>query len=511
MEKYKDILRYLNIGMSQNEISKTLKTSRNTVRKVKIAADAIGLEWTEASKMTISELESTLFPEVQNSNDELQPKSDCEMMLKELQRKGVTRKLLWEEYANEVKAAGKIPLQYSQFCNYFNSYLKINKATMHFEHKAAERIEVDWCGAVVPIIDSLTGETSKVYVFVGTLPYSQYSYCEVMSDMKEENWITAHVHMLEFFGGSTPIIYPDNLKTGVIKHTKEEVVLNNSYKEFGDYYNIAIVPTLPRSPKGKPSVEGTVGKITTQIIAKMRNEIFESVYQANEAFKKELESFNNKPFQKRNGSRKEVFENEEKEFLRPLPKIPYEYATWKIATVQYNYHISIDKKYYSVPYKYIKQKVNVRITKNLIEIYYDHIRICSHKRIYGHDGQYSTSLDHMPANHIKASEWDGKRFRNWARSIGKNTYTVIDRLLKNYRAEQQAYNGCRSILKLADSYTPLQLENACKQALSVINVPRYKNIKLIIEYNQDNHTTESDTNNDEYAIVRGATYYGGNN
>lgn len=157
--------------------------------------------------------------------------------------------------------------------------------------------------------------------------------------------------MLEFFGGSTPIIYPDNLKTGVIKHTKEEVVLNNSYKEFGDYYNIAIVPTLPRSPKGKPSVEDTVGKITTQIIAKMRNERFESVYQANKAFKKELESFNNKPFQKRNGSRKEVFENEEKEFLRPLPKIPYEYATWKIATVQYNYHISVDKKYYSVPYK----------------------------------------------------------------------------------------------------------------------------------------------------------------
>lgn len=243
----------------------------------------------------------------------------------------------------------------------------------------------------------------------------------------------------------------------------------------------------------------------------MRNERFESVYQANEALKKELESFNNKPFQKRNGSRKEVFENEEKEFLRPLPKLPYEYATWKIATVQYNYHISIDRKYYSVPYKYIKQKVNVRITKNLIEVYHNHVRICSHKRIYGHDGQYSTSLDHMPANHIKASEWDGKRFRNWERSIGKNTYTVIDRLLKNYRAEQQAYNGCRSILKLADSYTPLQLEDACLQALSVINVPRYKNIKLIIEYNQDNQTTESDANNDEYAIIRGATYYGGNN
>ncbi len=223
MEKYKDILRYLNIGMSQNEISKILKTSRNTVRKVKIATEAIGLEWTEVSKMTISELESTLFPEVQNSNDELQTKPDCEMMLKKLQRKGVTRKLLWEEYADEVKSAGKIPLQYSQFCNYFNSYLKINKAMMHFEHKVAERIEVDWCGAVVPMIDSLTDETSKADVFVATLPYSQYSYCEVMSDMKKENWITAHVHMLELFGGSTSIIYPDNLKTGVIRLQKKKL------------------------------------------------------------------------------------------------------------------------------------------------------------------------------------------------------------------------------------------------------------------------------------------------
>ena len=148
-----------------------------------------------------------------------------------------------------------------------------------------------------------------------------------------------------------------------------------------------------------------------------------------------------------------------------MPKEPYEYATWKKATVQYHYHISIDKMYYSVPYEYIKQKVDIRLTRNLVEVYYKHHRICSHKRLYGHPGQYSTNTDHMPPNHQKAGEWDGDRFRRWAQSIGVNTYKVVDGLLNYYRAEQQAYNGCRSILKLADSYSPRQLEEACEKAL----------------------------------------------
>lgn len=498
--------------MSQNEISKLLSTSRNTIRKIKAVTDSIRLSWEDASKMTNEEFVHTIFPKNKNDNEELQPRPDCEMMYKELQKPGVTRTLLWEEYAREVKAAGKIPLQYSQFCNYFNHYLEINKATMHFEHKIAERIEVDWCGTTIPIVNELTGEVTKGYLFVGTLPYSQYSYAELMSDMKQENWITAHVNMFNFFGGTTPIIYPDNLKTVVIKHPKHgDIILNPAYQEMGDYYNIAIVPTPIKSPKSKPSVEGTVGKITTHIIARLRKEEFHSISEANEKIKKCLDDFNNRPFQKRQGSRAEVFINEEKPFLRPLPKEPYEYATWKKATVQYHYHISIDKMYYSVPYEYIKQKVDIRLTRNLVEVYYKHHRICSHKRLYGHPGQYSTNMDHMPPNHQKAGEWNGDRFRRWAQSIGVNTYKVVDGLLNYYRAEQQAYNGCRSILKLADSYSPRQLEEACEKALKHLSLPRYKNIKLIIQYNQDTRqVNQEDENNDDFAFVRGSSYYGGN-
>lgn len=182
---------------------------------------------------------------------------------------------------------------------------------------------------------------------------------------------------------------------------------------------------------------------------------------------------------------------------------------WKTATVQYNYHISIEKMYYSVPYVYIHKKVRVRVTKNMVEIYFDHSRICSHIRLKGRIGQYSTNPDHMPPNHRYASEWNRERFIDWAVKIGPSTETVIKKLLDSYRVEQQAYNGCRSILKLSDSHSPDKLEKACEKALALIQVPRYKNIKLIIERIQENNTEEEIENN-EGAILRGSSYYGGN-
>lgn len=182
-EKYKEIFRYLSLGISRNEISKLLKTSRKTIRKVENSAESLRLTWNDASSMTSEEFSDKLFPKSNDDNDNLQPNPDREMMYLELQRPGVNKMVLWQEYSKEVRATGKIPLQYSQFCNYFNQYIERNKATMHFEHKVAERIEVDWVGTAVSIVDELTGEVSKGYLFVATLPYSQYTYVELMSDM----------------------------------------------------------------------------------------------------------------------------------------------------------------------------------------------------------------------------------------------------------------------------------------------------------------------------------------
>lgn len=231
--------------------------------------------------------------------------------------------------------------------------------------------------------------------------------------MNEECWITAHVNAFRYFGGVSRIIQCDNLKTGVTSHRKSEIVLNKTYIEMAEHYRTAILPCRVRSPKDKAMVEGTVGVITNFILGALRNRRFLSLYELNTAIRERLHTFNHKPFQKRDGSRASEFE-EEKPFLLPLPDRPFELSEWKVATVGPNYHISVDRQNYSVPYEYIKQKVDVRMTKSTVEVFYGGNRICSHPRLYGRANQYSTTESHMPPNHQLYVQWNGDRFRRWA-------------------------------------------------------------------------------------------------
>ncbi len=330
--------------------------------------------------------------------------------------------------------------------------------------------------------------------------------------MKEEQWINAHVNFFEFIQGSPKIVVCDNLKTAVVKHPKRgEVVLNAAYQEMADYYRTAILPAKPRTPKDKASVEGAVGKITTQIIAKLRHEIFHDLFDLNERITGLLSEYNEKPFQKRKGSRLEIFLTEEKTYLQPLPKDAYEYGVWKTARIQYNYHISVGKIYYSVPHQYIKKDMRVRNTQNRIEIFHQHTRVCTHRRRHGQAGQYVTVEEHMPINHRQAGEWNRHRFIKWATMIGPQTAVVIERLLDHYKIEQQAYNSCLSILKLTDKYTEKQLEATCEQALSIIHTPKYQNIKRMIEVKTTSKQAITNTNpvddQQDHAFLRGWEYY----
>ena len=508
MSKYKEILRYLmTTSLSGRAIAKSLSVGRDTVSDVKNRSEELGLKWEEVKNQDEHSIKQLLFPD--KKAESIMTIPDFNTLLKELDKPGVTRKLLWEEYCKDVQATGGIPYQYSYFCELFQSVIQVNQASMHINHKPGERIEVDWAGTKVPMVDITTGEIIYGYMFVATLPYSQYSYAEVLPDMKLENWIQAHVNMYEFFRGVTPLLVCDNLKTGILEHPQMgDWVENESYREMADYYDTAIIATPVRTPKAKASVEGTVGKLTSRIIARMRNIELHSIYEANESVRKLLTEFNASKFQKRESSRLEEFLTMEKEILKPLPKTPYEYGIWKYATVQLNYHISIDKMYYSVPFRYIKKRVRVRVSKYTITVYLDNERICSHQRIYGRAGQYSTNYDHMPANHKQASQWNGDRFRKWARKYGEATYTVIDRLLNSYKAEQQGYNACMSILKMADKYTPERLDKTCAKALSLISSPRYKDIKLIIEHYQEDPEELRISNSEKHALIRGSSYYG---
>jgi len=237
--------------------------------------------------------------------------------------------------------SGDIPYQLTQFKKYYRDFLQQTKATMHIARRPGETLEVDWAGQTAFITDTDTGELIPAYIFVAALPYSGYAYVESFLSRNQEAWITAHVNMYQFIGGATRILVPDNLKTGVDKVTKSETTLNRTYQEMAQHYDTAIIPARVRAPKDKSTVEGTVGNISNFILAVIRNQQFLSLNELNLVIKERLHAYNHKPFQKKEGSRAILYA-EERMFLLPLPRSAYEYATLKVATVQYNYHISVD-------------------------------------------------------------------------------------------------------------------------------------------------------------------------
>ena len=510
MTQYRQILRLHSQGISQRSIAQSCQCSRNTVAAVLQRASAANLTW-PLDVETDADLERLLFPEKQEQVS-LRRMPDFEKVSKELTRSGVTLKLLWMEYCEECRQLGKHPFMYSQFCFHFQKFAEQERATMHIPRKPGDRIEVDWAGDKLYIVDRDTGEAIPVYLFVGVLPFSMYAYAEGCLQMDMENWIHVHVNMFQYFGGSAVMLVPDNLKTGV-DHTNDWYTpqINRTYRELAEHYNTAVVPARVRKPKDKSSAEGTVGVVSTRIIAALRNRKFFSLEELNRAIRQKLDEHNKTPFTKREGSRYSVFQSQEKAFLHKLPTAQFELAQWKVATVQYNYHISVEKMQYSVPYEYIKQKVDVRLTRNMVEVFYNQNRIASHRRLYGHPGQYSTVESHMPEDHQKYLQWDGERFIRWAESIGPATAITVKGILTSHKIQQQGYKSCMGLLKLADKYSVARLENACVRALQFTPQPSYKSIKNILVTGQDKleiAPAEKKPANNEYGFTRGAEYYG---
>ena len=512
MTKYREIIRLTGMGFSQRDIMASCGVAQKTVVKVQKRAKELNLSWPLDETLTDIALQKLMFSkESKVSPNKRMP--DYNHIHKELLRNGVSKKLLWTEYMEDCRANGDEPLMYSQFCYHIQQDEQKRRATMHINRKPGEQVEVDWAGDTATIIDPDTGEIIKAYIFVGVMTYSQYAYVEAFLDTKQKSWINAHVHMYEFFGGVAKILVPDNCKTAVIHNGGwKDQQINETYQEMAEHYGTAIIPARVRSPKDKPNAEGTVGNISTWITAALRDEQFFSLGELNRAIRKKLEEFVHRPFQKKEGSRYEIFRDEELPLLANLPATPYELAEWKIATVQFNYHISVDGMLYSVPYEFIKRKVDVRITDTTIEIFYNHNRVASHRRMYGRKGQYSTIMEHMPESHQKYLEWNGDRFRNWAERIGINTSKVVDALLTSQRVEQQSYRSCMGLLKLADKYSVDRLEAACQKALIYTASPSYKSIKNILATGQDKTeiNLSKDTNmntQNKHALTRGADYY----
>lgn len=508
MTKYKEILRLYSLGINNTRIAESCGCARSTVISTVQRAQEKGIAWEIIRSLDETEVARMLYPATFMGRQYKMP--DYKYIHREMQKSGVTLSLLWVEYCEQCRANGELPYQSTQFNKYYADFVHKTKATMHLDHKPGETMQVDWAGQAAHIVDTDTGEPLDAYLFVAVLPYSGYAYTEAFLDMKQDAWITAHVNAYRFFGGVTRILTPDNLKTGVIKNTSSETVVNKSYQEMAEHYGTAIIPARPRKPKDKAFVEGSVGVVSTWILAALRNQQFLSLKELNEAILEKLTIFNNKPFQKKDSNRAELF-REEQLFLLPLPPTPFELSVWKVATVQYNYHVSVDKMNYSVPYEYIKQQVDVRLTRSAVEVFFGGTRIASHPRLLGRSNQYSTNESHMPPEHQEYLQWNGDRFLRWAKQIGPNTTAVVKLFLSAYKVEQQGYKSCMALLKSADKYSPARLEAACKKALAFTPAPSLKSIQSILKSGQDKLPEEEEASAtakaSQYSFTRGAGYY----
>ena len=505
------ILELLQTPMSQREIIETRHISSKSITAVCRRAAELGISYADLVDKSDDEVYLLFFPD-KFQKETMYASVNYEYVHSELKKTGVTLKLLWQEYKDGVKNG--IPVGYTKFRDDYAKYVEQNNLTNHIAHKPGAACEVDWSGKTMRLNDPEEGKVHLVYLFVATLPYSQLAYVEPCLSMNEQSWINCNVHMFEYFGGVTLRIVCDNLKTGVVTHPREgDIVLNQCYEDFSNHYCTAIMPAGVKKPKQKASVEGTVGKIATAIIARLRKNEYTSIHDLKMDVATALEDFNNKPFQKRDGSRRDVFEANERITLRPLPSFPYEYAVWEYGRViGSDFHVSYQTCKYSVPYRFVGKNVDLKITDSLIEIYCGHERISSHKRFPSYArNKYDTYPEDIPERFQK-TEWNEHTIRQWAASIGKQTLTVVDRVFKSYSTSEQGVNPSMSVLKLSKKYSSERLETACELALEYVSVPRYSHLKAILAASQDVEYKENKKSENESSpagFVRGAAYYGG--
>ena len=484
MVNYREILRLTSLGYSQRQIAASVHSSRSTISEVQALARKVGLTLPLDDSITNELLLKTFYPErITATNPRVEP--DYNYIHKELAKSGVNLSLLWTEYCEKSYTNGLTPYMYSQFCDKYRHWARITKATMRIQHKPGDAMQVDWAGTTIPLHDKYTGDITDVYLFVAVLPCSCKAYVEPCENMKSECWLSCHAHAYSYFGGVARLLIPDNLKTGIVKNTKYETIINRSYQELAEYYGTAIVPCRVKRPQDKSIAEGSVKYVSTWIIAALRSRKFFSMQEIRDAVKEKLEELNNYPFKKREGNRNTAYLEEEKSFMKPLPLTPYEPAVWSTAKVQQDYLITDGKNKYSVPFDLIGEQVDIRLTQNTIEAYYHGSRIASHPRKQIAQRDPVIQPEHMPQQHRKYLANNQDDFRSWAKNIGSKTQAVVEFFLTSGTEPEQGYKSCSSLTKLSDRYGHERLEKACERVLLYTSEPNIRNISTILKNGQD--------------------------
>jgi transposase len=509
MVDYKQILRLRAEGVSQRGIADVLGCSRNTVAAVFAAANAAGVGFGEVGGLGADEVRHLLLPEPAKAvSDRVTP--DFEHVHRELARPSVTLLLLWNEYVAGCRAAGGVPYRYSFFNEQYRRWVASTGASMHVQRSPGESIEVDWAGDAMSFADPLTGARADAWLFVAALSFSAYAYVEAFTDMTLGSWIDAHVHAFEAFGGTARLLVPDNLRTGVSRSDRYEPALNPAYARLAEHYGTAIVPARVRKPRDKPVVEGSVRFVANQVAAVLRDRRFVGLAELNEAIFDEVANINARPFQKREDSRRIVFVRDEKPLLRPLPPVRFELADLRKAKPGPNYHVQVDRNFYSVPSALIGQSLDVRVTSHTIEVFAGTERVACHTRLRGVRGRYSTLTEHMPAGHRhRLADWTPQRFEQWAATIGPDTVAAIQAILASRKIVEQSYRSCLGVMSLARKPGGMaRLEDSCGRALAATPSPSYTLIKKLWAAWQPGDPPPAASLGDK-GFVRGSRYYDG--
>ena len=505
MRQIREVLRQKwGLGLSNRQIARSCGLSRPTVAKYLRRAKAAGLWWPLSGEIDDDELERKLFPPPPSILTARHAVPDWSIVNQEFKRKGVTLALLWDEY----KAANPEGFQYSWFCDHYRHWLGKVDVVMRQTHRAGEKLFVDYAGQTVPVIDPQTGEMVDTQIFVAVLGASNFTYAEATWTQGLPDWIGSHVRAFNYLGSLPAIIVPDNLKSGVHLAHRYEPELNRTYEEMGQHYGVAIIPTRSAKPRDKAKVESGVLVVERWILARLRDRQFFSLVELNTAIAELLEVLNKRPFKKLPGTRKSLFESLDRPAMQPLPATPYEYAKWQKVRVNIDYHVAIDKHYYSVPYQLVKQQLEARITTNTVELIHKGRRVASHQRAY-QPGRHTTVNAHMPKAHREYAEWTPQRLVRWAGETGPATAKLVATILGSRPHPQHGFRACIGIMRLGKHYTTPRLEAASRRAL-VIGSCSYKSVESILKNGLDRKplpSTMIDTPAIEHHNLRGADYY----
>jgi transposase len=510
MNKIREILRLKEeSGLSLRKIARAMRLSRPVVTEYIERCARHGLSSEKIRSMPDDDLESlisgkttALYEDVRHQK--LEERFDH--ISRELKRVGVTRQTLWEEYRQEFPDG----YGYSQFCFHFQVWKESQKLSMHIEHKAGDKMFVDFAGEKLSIVERMTGEITPVEVFVAILGASQLTYVEATRSQKKHDFINANVNALHYMEGVPRAIVTDNLKPAVTKASRYEPDINPEYIDFARHYDTTILPARPYKPKDKSLVEGAVKIVYQQIYAKLRDRVFHSLDDLNAAIREELERYNNRLMKGYGRSRRELFEEIEKTALRSLPSerhIPREYSSMK---VQFNYHIYLkaDAHYYSVPYRYRGKHVDVFSSARNVEIYHRNERIAIHLRDRA-PHLYTTVNDHMPPEHRYREDWNAGKLLSWGESIGEDVMTVIHAVLSSRQHPEQGYKTCLGILSLAKKFGKERLTRACRQAI-YYDTYKYRFINNILANNMEGEPESPnlfDSPLPAHENIRGSDYY----